>query len=81
MIEVGQQAPDFASVDQDGKERNLSDFSREVCKQYGTLRKEGFSERAYFIIDKSGIVRFKYFMATPGERIENEQLIEELNKL
>ena len=59
----------------------LSDFNKEVCKLYGTLRKEGFSERAYFIIDKQGIVRFKYFMPTPGEMIENEQLIEELNRL
>ena len=148
MPEVGHKAPDFTIVDQDGKERKLSefsgkniilafypfdfspvctvefgcfeqdfstlndlnaqvlgisvdskyshkefarklglnfpllsDFSKEVCKLYGTLRKEGFSERAYFIIDKQGIVRFKYFMPTPGERIENEQLIEELNRL
>jgi peroxiredoxin len=59
----------------------LSDFNREVCKLYGTLREEGFSERAYFIIDKQGIVRFKYLMPTPKERLENEQLIEALNKL
>ena len=148
MIEVGHQAPDFALVDQDSKERKLSefsgkniilafypfdfsptctaefgcfqkdlsklnemnaqvlgisvdskyshkefakklnlnfpllsDFNREVCKLYGTLRKEGFSERAYFIIDKQGIVRFKYLMPIPKDRLENEQLIEDLNKL
>ena len=59
----------------------LSDFNREVCKLYGTLRKEGFSDRAYFIIDSKGIVRFKYLMPTPKDRLENEQLIEDLNKL
>ena len=59
----------------------LSDFGKDVCRLYGTLRKEGFSERAYFIIDKKGIVRFKYFMPNPGERLENKQLIEDLNKL
>lgn len=59
----------------------LSDFGREVCKLYGTLRKEGFSERAYFIIDKNGIVRFKYIMPTPKDRLENEQLIEDLKNL
>src|SRR3989344_2021219 len=59
----------------------LSDFNREVCKLYGTLRKEGFSERAYFIIDEEGTVRFKYLMPSPGERLENEQLIEALNRL
>ena len=59
----------------------LSDFGKEVCSLYGTLRKEGFSERAYFIIDKQGIVRFKYLMPNPGERLENEQLIGDLSKL
>lgn len=57
----------------------LSDFGREVSKLYGTLRQEGFSNRAYFIIDKEGIVRFKHIMPTPKERLENEKLIEELN--
>ena len=59
----------------------LSDFGKEVCKLYGTLRKEGFSDRAYFIIDKKGIVKFKYLMPTPKERIENTTLIEELKKI
>ena len=148
MPEVGEQAPDFTLVDQDGKERKLSefrgknvllafypfdfspvctvefgcfeqdlsklnelnaqvlgisvdskychkafaeklglnfpllsDFNREVCKLYETLKEEGFSERAYFIIDTQGIVRFKYVMPTPKERLENEQLIEALNAL
>lgn len=59
----------------------LSDFNREVCSLYGTLRKEGFSERAYFIIDREGIVRFKYLMPTPKDRLENNQLIEDLKEL
>ncbi|MBI3027039.1 redoxin domain-containing protein [Candidatus Woesearchaeota archaeon] len=59
----------------------LSDFNREVCELYGTLRKEGFSERAYFIIDKEGIVRFKYMMPTPKDRFENKQLIKDLERL
>ncbi|MBI2101015.1 redoxin domain-containing protein [Candidatus Woesearchaeota archaeon] len=59
----------------------LSDFGKEVCKLYGTLRKEGFSERAYFIIDSQGIVRFKYFMPNPGERLENRHLIWDLKKI
>ena len=59
----------------------LSDFGKEVCSLYGTLRKEGFSDRAYFIIDKKGIIRFKYLMPVPSERIENNKLIEDLKKL
>ncbi|MBI2541456.1 redoxin domain-containing protein [Candidatus Woesearchaeota archaeon] len=59
----------------------LSDFGKEVCKLYGTLRKEGFSERAYFIIDREGTVRFKYLMPTPKDMLENKQLIEDLKEL
>ena len=148
MVEIGQQAPDFALVNQDGKETKLSDFrgknvilsfypfdfspvctvefgcfeqdlsklndlnaqvlgisvdsrychkefagklglnfpllsdfNKEVCRLYGTLRKEGFSERAYFIIDSQGIVRFKYLMPAPKDRLENNQLIEDLKNL
>ena len=59
----------------------LSDFGKEVCKKYGTLRPEGFSERAYFIIDKNGTVKFKHFMPAPKDRLENEQLIDELKNI
>jgi len=38
----------------------LSDFfpHGEVAKKYGVLRSEGFTERALFVIDKEGIIRF-----------------------
>jgi glutaredoxin len=38
----------------------LSDFypHGEVAQLYGVLRKEGISERAIFVIDKSGIIRY-----------------------
>jgi len=38
----------------------LSDFfpHGEVAKKYGVLRSEGFTERALFVIDKKGIIRF-----------------------
>ena len=148
MVDIGQRDPDFTLTDQDGKERNLSDFrgknviiafypfdfspvctvefgcfeqdlsslnglnaqvlgisvdskychrefanklklnfpllsdfNKEVCRIYGTLRPEGFSNRAYFIIDRHGIVRFKYMMPTPKDRLENIQLIDDLKKL
>lgn len=39
----------------------LSDFwpHGAVAESYGILREEGFSERATFIIDKEGIIRYK----------------------
>jgi peroxiredoxin (alkyl hydroperoxide reductase subunit C) len=38
----------------------FSDFfpHGEVAKKYGVLRSEGFSERALFVIDKKGVIRF-----------------------
>lgn len=38
----------------------ISDFwpHGEVCQKYGVLRKDGYSERAIFIIDRYGIIRF-----------------------
>jgi peroxiredoxin (alkyl hydroperoxide reductase subunit C) len=38
----------------------LSDFypHGQVAKNYGVLRSEGFTERALFVIDKEGVIRF-----------------------
>jgi len=38
----------------------LSDFCPQgaVAKKYGVKRKEGFSERAIFVLDKYGIIRY-----------------------
>ena len=40
----------------------LSDYwpHGEVAQQYGVLRKQGFTERATFIVDKKGVVRFAH---------------------
>lgn len=38
----------------------LSDFAREVSRAYGVLRESGASERALFLVDKEGIVRYAY---------------------
>jgi peroxiredoxin (alkyl hydroperoxide reductase subunit C) len=38
----------------------LSDFfpHGEVAKRYGILRSDGMSERAIFVIDKKGVIRY-----------------------
>jgi len=59
----------------------LSDFSKKVCKLYGTLRPEGFSNRAYFLIDKNRVIRFKKIMEATKDRMENKDLMNELKKL
>lgn len=37
-----------------------------VAQQYGVLRKEGFSERALFFIDKDGLIRETWVGEHPG---------------
>jgi peroxiredoxin len=60
----------------------LSDFKREVSRKYGTLIEEKFySNRAYVVIDRQGVVRWTFAEDTPGTRRENGDLLAELRKL
>jgi peroxiredoxin len=60
----------------------LSDFKREVSRRYGTLIEERFySNRAYVLIDRDGIVRWSYAEETPSTRRENAELLAQLRKL
>ena len=60
----------------------LSDFWPHglTALKYGVLRAEGFTERAIFIIDKKGIIR--YIDVHPiGDQPKNSVLFEELKKI
>jgi peroxiredoxin len=60
----------------------LSDFKREVSRRYGTLIEARFySNRAYVVIDRDGIVRWTYAEETPSTRRENAELLAQLRKL
>jgi peroxiredoxin len=60
----------------------LSDFKREVSRKYGTLLEDTFfSNRAYVVIDRNGVVRWTYSEETPSTRRENLELLEQLEKL
>ena len=57
----------------------LSDFKREVSRRYGTLIEDKFfSNRAYVLIDASGIVRWAFSEDTPSTRRENQELLAQL---
>ena len=60
----------------------LSDFwpHGEVAQSYGVLREQGFTERATFIVDKEGIVRFIHIYDL-NELPDNEQLFEALRDI
>lgn len=60
----------------------LSDFKREVSRKYGVLLEDAFfSARAYFLIDKTGVLRWSFVEDTPGSRRENSELLEQLGAL
>jgi peroxiredoxin len=60
----------------------LSDFRRDVSRRYGTLIEERFySNRAYVVIDRDGVVRWTYAEITPSTRRENAELLAQLREL
>jgi len=58
----------------------LSDFERKVVEEYGVKHEAGFPERAYFVIDKEGVVRAKKVESSPGDQPEVDNVLEDLEK-
>ena len=60
----------------------LSDFRREVSRAYGVLIEERFySNRAYFLIDRDGIVRWSHVEENPGMRRDNAEIFDQIKAL
>jgi glutaredoxin-dependent peroxiredoxin len=60
----------------------LSDFKREVSNLYGVLNEERFfSNRAYFLIDKDGVVRWAHVEDNPGLKRTNQEILAEVDHL
>ena len=54
----------------------LSDFKREISRAYGVLNEDRFySNRAYFLIDKVGKVRWAHVESNNGQRRENSEIL------
>lgn len=59
-----------------------SDFKRDVSRAYGVLLAEKFySNRAYFLVDKSGTIRWAHVETNPSHRRENSEILAEIAKL
>jgi peroxiredoxin (alkyl hydroperoxide reductase subunit C) len=58
----------------------LSDFEKRVTQAYGVLREGGFAERALFVVDKRGILRYAHVNAI-GEVPDNEPMFAVLRQL
>src|SRR3954466_14866887 len=54
----------------------LSDFKRDVSRQYGVLLEDRFySNRAYFLVDEKGTLRWSHVEENPSNRRENSELL------
>ncbi len=57
----------------------LSDFKREVSRAYGVLLEDRFfSNRAYFLIDQHGILRWRHIEAQLGDRRDDAELLRQV---
>jgi len=60
----------------------LSDFKREVSIRYGVLNEERFfSNRAYFLIDGQGVVRWTHVEENPSLKRTNQEILAEVDRL
>ena len=83
-ISVDSTATNAAWAESLGVERVLllSDFwpHGELAQAYGVLREQGFTERATFIVDKQGIIRFIHIYDI-NELPDNEELFEAVREI
>ena len=60
----------------------LSDFKREAGPAYGVMWQDAFfTNRAYFLVDKTGIIRWEHVEATPSGKRDTAEILAEIAKL
>lgn len=60
----------------------LSDFKREASRAYGVLLEDRFfSRRAYFLIDREGVVAWSHVEQELGHKRDNRELLERIASL
>jgi glutaredoxin-dependent peroxiredoxin len=65
----------------------LDDFSRETVKKYDVMDTDPdsaffrYAKRAYFIIDKRGVIRYIHVMENRGHLLANEELLAALENV
>jgi peroxiredoxin len=60
----------------------LSDFKRDISRAYGVLNEDRFySNRAYFLIDREGRIRWYHVEGSNGDRRENSEILAEIQQL
>lgn len=60
----------------------LSDFKREVSRRYGVLLEERFfSNRAYFLVDRDGIIQWAHAEENPSQKRSNDEILAEVDRV
>jgi len=60
----------------------LSDFRRDVSRLYGVLLEDRYySNRAYFLLEASGTIRWEHVEHNPSDRRMDAELLDEIDKL
>lgn len=60
----------------------LSDFKRDVSRRYGVLLEERFfSNRAYFLVDREGALRWSHIEENPSKKRTNEELLSQVDQV
>jgi peroxiredoxin len=62
------------------REELVSDFKRDISRAYGVLLADKFfSARAYFLVDKSGVISWAHIEANPGLKRTNAEILEQIS--
>jgi peroxiredoxin len=60
----------------------LSDFKRQVSRLYGVMLEDRFySNRAYFLLDAAGVIRWAHVEDSPSNRREDAEILAEIDRL
>jgi peroxiredoxin len=65
----------------------IDDFSRDIVTKYGVIDDNPlspffrYSKRAYVLIDKQGVVRYKHITDQPSHLLDAEEVLGEVAKL
>jgi len=60
----------------------LSDFKRDVSRLYGVLLDDRFySQRAYFLLDADGVIRWMHVESNPDHKREDVELLDAIDRM
>jgi mycoredoxin-dependent peroxiredoxin len=60
----------------------LSDFKRDVSRLYGVLLEDRYySARAYFLLDRDGVIRWQHIEENPSHRRADSEILAAIDRL